>query len=66
MGKSRFASQSTWKDFALLKLCLCAIGIMIGIRVPKEHKKSVKTLARIVFLVTYIPLMGRVFEMVRE
>lgn len=28
-------------DFALIKACLCAVGVMIGVSVPKRNRKSV-------------------------
>ena len=30
---NRYAEQSDWKDFALTKICLCAMGILIGLKI---------------------------------
>ena len=52
-----------WKDLALVKFCLCAMGVLIGLCVPEKKRKIPLILAGIVFLATYIPLMvkfGRV------
>ena len=46
-----------WQDMALLKFCLCALGIVIGISLPKKWKKGVLIGAAVVFIVTYIPLI---------
>lgn len=54
---NRFVKESSWKELALVKFCLCSMGIMIGSAIPKEKKKCVFLVALTVFLVTYIPLM---------
>ncbi len=59
---NRYASQSNWTDFALTKFCLCAMGILIGISIPNKNKKSLGFVAAIVFVASYIPLMGKVFK----
>lgn len=53
----QFLKESDWKDIALLKFCLCAMGILIGCTVGERQKKKVMAGAGIVFLVTYIPLI---------
>lgn len=52
-----YAKQSTWKDFALVKFCLCAIGIIIGVLLPESVRVYALVIAGVVFLITYIPLM---------
>lgn len=52
-----YISRCHWQDMALLKFCLTAAGILIGLCVPKKYKKCVWFTALLVFLVTYIPLM---------
>ena len=44
-------------DMAALKCCLCSIGIIIGLFIPKKGKKPVLISAIAVFTATYIPLM---------
>ena len=53
----RYAAQSTWKDFALVKLCLGALGVLIGLSVPARRRKGVGILAALVFLPTYVLLI---------
>ncbi|MBS6196627.1 MAG: permease of phosphate ABC transporter [Clostridiales bacterium] len=55
----QYLRESDWKDLAMVKFCLCAMGIMIGLCVPKEKKKYPFVAAGIVFVVTYIPLMAK-------
>lgn len=59
---NEYAKKSSWKDFALLKLCLCAIGIVIGTNVPPQYKKTVTRVSAAVFIATYLPLMTKVFK----
>jgi len=53
----QYVRESDWKDLALVKFCLCAVGVMIGLCVPKEKRKYPFLVAGAVFLATYIPLM---------
>lgn len=57
MWADQYIRESDWKTLALLKLCLCSIGIIIGLAIPKEKKKFPLIIAAIVFMVTYVPLM---------
>lgn len=59
---NQYAKRSSWKDFALLKLCLCAMGIVIGTNVPSKYQKTVTRVSAAVFIATYIPLMAKVFK----
>lgn len=61
-----YIQQSTWKDFALLKFCLFAMGILIGIRIPEKNRKSAGIVAAVVFVATYIPLMAKFVSVVME
>lgn len=59
-----FLKRSNWKDLAFVKICLCSIGILIGMGIPKEKKRPVKYLALAGALLTYIPLMEKFFRVV--
>ena len=59
-----FCKETTWKDLALLKLCLCAIGVMLGLCVSKEKKRPALLAAAAVFAGTYPPLMVRFIQSV--
>ena len=43
---------------ALVKCCLCAVGVVLGLLVPSKAKKAVLGVSLAVFAVTYIPLMA--------
>lgn len=53
----RYMEKANWKDLALMKLCLCSMGTIIGTSVCDKRKKTVKQSAKILFVITYIPLM---------
>jgi len=63
---NRYAEQSTWKDFALTKFCLCSMGIAIGMTVPEKYRRPVLAGCTAVFAATYIPLMTKVFRTALE
>ena len=52
-----YIAKMNWKDMALVKLCLCAVGILLGLAAPKRARKWVALGAGLVFLATYVPLM---------
>lgn len=59
---NQYAKESDWKDFALIKVCLCAMGIAIGAQVSQRHRKVVTSVAAGVFITTYIPLMTKLLK----
>ena len=59
---NQYVKESDWKDLSLIKLCLCAMGIIIGANISSKHKNTISKVASGVFLVTYIPLMAKFFR----
>lgn len=55
----RYLKTCTWRDMALLKCCLCAIGVLIGLALPARRKRAAAWVASIVLASTYVPLVGR-------
>jgi len=60
----KYKSKMNIMDFALLKICLSSIGVLIGLGVPARCKKSVAAGAGIVFASSYIPLMTKFLSVV--
>lgn len=61
-----FVRQSSWRDLALVKLCLCAAGLMIGMALPKRAKKTASMVAAGVFCCTYLPLILKFLRIFHE
>ena len=59
---NRYAAESTWKDFALTKFCLFSMGLGIGVLLHEKHKKAALILSSVVFAVTYVFLMMKLFR----
>ena len=55
----RFAKTCTWRDLALLKVCLCAVGVLIGLALPGRRKRAAAWAASLALAAAYVPLMGR-------
>lgn len=49
-------------DIALIKLCVGAIGVLVGLGAAKKHKRTAGLLAGVLFVATYIPLMGKLIR----
>lgn len=62
----KYIAKSDWKDFAMFKFCLFAMGVLAGMRIPEKNRKQAGWIAAAVFLATYIPLMTKFFFVVRE
>lgn len=52
-----YCRESTWRELALVKLCLCSVGLMLGLSVPWRQKKPALLASALVFGVTYPLLM---------
>ena len=63
---NRYARQSTWKDFALTKLCLFSMGLAVGALASAQYKKGILIAAICVFAATYIPLIIKVVQVARR
>lgn len=61
---NQYVRESDWKDMALLKFCLCAMGVMIGVAILPKHKKAALGIVAGVFTVTYIPLMAKFLNII--
>lgn len=63
---NRYAAESDWKDFALVKFCLFSMGVITGTWITPKHKKAITVLAASVFVATYIPLMKKIIVLGKE
>lgn len=63
---NRYVKISDWKIIAVLKFCLIALGMMIGMLIRPAHKKPVFLGALGIFLLSYVPLMIKFFWVFRE
>lgn len=62
----RYAKESSWQDYALLKICLFSAGIMAGAALPARCKKPVVYSAMGAFVATYVPLMLKFMPYLQE
>ena len=60
-----FLQKWDWRDVMLLKLCLYAAGVLVGLAVPSRRKKIAAVLASVLFLATWIPLALRFLPSLR-
>ena len=63
---NRYARESTWKDFTLVKFCLFSMGLLAGMHMPEKHKKNAAKAAIFAFSATYVPLMAKVLRIATE
>ncbi|MEG0780731.1 MAG: permease of phosphate ABC transporter [Oscillospiraceae bacterium] len=53
----RCMDHCSWKDLGLIKVCMLALGILLGIALPKKAKRPMFWVAVVAFLATYVPLL---------
>lgn len=63
---NEYVKKCNWIDMALLKICLCAVGVMIGLSVPENKKKLPFTTAGVIFAASYIPLMIKFIKIIMQ
>lgn len=61
-----YARQSDWKDFALVKICLFSLGMLVALRLPLGALGKARKWARCGFVLTYVPLMKKFFRVWRN
>jgi len=61
-----YAKNSTWKDFAALKLCLFAVGLAVGVWIVPEARMTTFWIAVVIFIITYIPLMIKLIKVMKK
>lgn len=60
----QYIRHSDWKDLAMIKFCLGAMGVVMGASLPEKHRKTAVCIAGGVFVATYLPLMAKFFRIV--
>ncbi len=48
-----------WEDFALFKICLLALGVLLGLALPKRIRRPVGFVAVVLVMLTYVPAIGK-------
>ena len=54
-----YVSEMSLWDVAGLKLCLAALGVLVGLLIPRRSRRLAAVVACLVFFATYLPLMVR-------
>ena len=62
----RYLVKSDWKDLAMIKLCVFSVGILAGTYIVGEAKGVVRIIALVVFVMTMIPIMIKLFSVIRS
>ena len=63
---NQYCKESDWKTLAMIKFCLCSMGVIIGVLLPQSVKTAALTIAAVVFVITYVPLMIRLFKVFKR
>ena len=54
-----YCRQMDWKDMALLKVCLFALGMVSGMAIPRERRRAALLGASLAFVATWVPQMAK-------
>lgn len=61
-----YLQKSDWRDLGMIKFCLFSIGILAGTYIPEKKKECTRITALIGFVVTYVFLMMKFFDIVTD
>lgn len=61
-GVRQYIEKCDWTDLTLFKICVFALGVIVGLCVPKAKKKFPLLLAGLVFIITLVPLADRFIQ----
>ena len=56
---NRYLKDCSWKDIAVLKFCLIALGVLLGIALPARNKKASARAASLPKEPHKLPLMAK-------
>lgn len=62
---NRYCKEADWKTLSMLKICLLALGMCIGVLLPASCKTVVLIVCAVVFAVTVVPLMGKFLKLMK-
>ena len=54
-----YMKRMTLWDMGLVKICMCAIGVLLGSLASFREIKVVRTVAGLIFVATYVTVMVR-------
>lgn len=61
-----YLRESDWKDLAMIKFCLFAMGLLMGMALPKKARLPAACVAMFVFVITYVPLILKFFAVAKD
>lgn len=56
---NHWVKESDWKDLALLKLCVGALGVILGLTALRKNRRASLAVSAVVFVLTWLPLMKK-------
>lgn len=62
----QYLQKSDWTDLGMIKCCLFSIGILAGTYIPEKKKEYARITSLIVFVVTYVIVMAKFFDVITE
>lgn len=63
---NRYLRACDWRDITVLKICLCALGVLLGLAVPGRKKRPAAWAAALVFAAAYVPLVAKFLSYLLE
>ena len=58
-----FLIQSDWKDLALIKTATAAVGVLMGLLIPKKTRKFAAVTAGLVAVAATVPVILKLLQM---
>lgn len=58
----QYCKESDWKTMAALKICVLAMGIIIGMLIPEKSKRKLFPICTGIYGGTVVPLLKKYFD----
>lgn len=62
----QYCKEGNWRTIAILKICLLAIGVVLGMQVPENKRKVLVPVCGGIYVVTLVPILKKYFSILRR
>ena len=63
---NQYCKESNWKTIAMLKICLLAMGIIIGMSIPEKSKNKIRPICCGFYGGTVVPLLKKYYDILKR
>lgn len=62
----QYCKEGNWKTIAMLKICVLAMGVLVGMSLSEKSKNIIRPICCVVYGGSMIPLLKRYFDILKR